>query len=298
MQSTLKGIILAGGAGTRLHPLTSAVSKQLLPVYNKPMVYYPLATLMLAGIREILLITTPTDRESFERLLGDGSQIGLSIRYAEQPTPGGLAQAFTIGRDFIGPHRSCLVLGDNIFFGAHFVDALRAAASRTTGATVFAYRVHDPERYGVVELDADGRALSLEEKPQQPRSQYAVTGLYFFDNDVVEIASTLQPSARGELEITDVIRAYLTRDRLTVQKLARGNAWLDTGTQQSLIQASQYVQAIEDRQGTMIGCLEEIAFQRRYITAAQLERLASAMTSSPYGQYLRQVLEESRGPAV
>jgi glucose-1-phosphate thymidylyltransferase len=260
------------------------------------MVYYPLATLMLAGIREILLITTPTDRESFERLLGDGSQLGISILYAEQPTPGGLAQAFTIGREFIGSHRSCLVLGDNIFFGAHFGEALRKAANRTSGATVFAYRVQDPERYGVVELDTDGRAVSLEEKPQQPRSQYAVTGLYFFDNDVVDIAAKLQPSARGELEIIDVIQTYLTRNRLTVQKLARGNAWLDTGTQQSLIQASQYVQAIEDRQGTMIGCLEEIAFQRRYITATQLERLADSMPSSPYGLYLRQVLEESRGP--
>lgn len=293
MSSSLKGIILAGGAGTRLYPLTGAMSKQLLPVYNKPMVYYPLSTLMLAGIRDVLLITTPADRPSFEHLLGDGSRIGISIQYAEQPHPGGLAQAFTIGRRFIGSDRSCLVLGDNIFFAAHFGDVLRTAAERATGATVFGYRVHDPERYGVVELDSDGRAIGLEEKPTRPRSRLAVTGLYFYDTQVVDIAADLRPSARGELEITDVNRVYLQQRQLHVETLARGTAWLDTGTQQSLMQASQYVQAIEERQSTMIGCLEEIAYQRQYITATQLEGLAASMQSSPYGQYLLQILEES-----
>ena len=293
----MKGIILAGGAGTRLHPLTSGVSKQLLPVYNKPMVYYPLSTLMLAGIRTVLVITTPWDQASFQRLLGDGSQIGLSITYAEQPDPLGLAQAFTIGRDFIGDDRVCLVLGDNIFFGAHFGDALRTAASRPTGATVFGYRVHDPERYGVVEFDGRGRAISLEEKPIRPRSRYAVTGLYFYDNRVVDIAAALRPSARGEYEITDINRIYLESDELNVQKLARGTAWLDTGTQESLIQASQYVQAIEERQGTMIGCIEEIAFQRGYISAEQLAARADEMKASRYGDYLRRLLDDARPPA-
>lgn len=293
----MKGIILAGGAGTRLHPLTTALSKQLLPIYSKPMVYYPLSTLMLAGIRTILVITTPWDRQAFERLLGDGSRIGLSIRYAEQPEPGGLAQAFTIGRTFIGTDRTCLVLGDNIFFGAHFSDSLRAAVNRPTGATIFGYRVHNPQRYGVVEMDADGRVIGLEEKPQRPRSHYAVTGLYFYDNDVVDIAAGLRPSARGELEITDVNRAYLARNALQVEILGRGTAWLDTGTQESLMQASHYVQAIEERQGTMIGCLEEIAFQRQYITADQLAAIAEGMHASPYGQYLRRILGETRQEA-
>ncbi len=287
----LKGIILAGGSGSRLHPLTRAVSKQLVPIYSKPMVYYPLSTLMLAGIRDVLVITTPHEQEGFRRLLGEGSEIGLRISYAAQPKPEGLAQAFIIGRDFVGGDRVALALGDNIFYGAHFSDYLRNAAARETGATVFGYRVRDPERYGVVEFDGGGRAVSLEEKPAKPKSPYAVTGLYFYDNQVLDIAAGLTPSARGELEITDVNRTYLERDQLCVEKLARGIAWLDTGTHESLVQASHFIQAIEERQGLMVACLEEIAYRMGYITRDDLERLARAMRSSAYGQYLSQVLE-------
>ena len=288
----LKGIILAGGSGSRLHPVTRAVSKQLVPIYNKPMVYYPLSTLMLAGIRDVLVITTPHEQEGFRRLLGDGSEIGLRITYAAQPSPDGLAQAFLIGRDFIGRDRVALALGDNVFYGAHFSDYLRVAATREDGATVFGYQVRDPERYGVVELDATGRPVSLEEKPKAPRSSLAVTGLYFYDNHVVDIAATLKPSARGELEITDVNRAYLDRGQLFVERLARGIAWLDTGTHEALMQAANYIQAIEDRQGLMVACVEEIAFRMGYISAADLARLAKAMASSGYGQYLSRILEQ------
>jgi len=287
----LKGIILAGGSGSRLHPLTRAVSKQLMPIYNKPMVYYPLSTLMLSGIRHVLVITTPHEQEGFRRLLGDGQELGLQIEYAPQPSPDGLAQAFLIGREFIGPDRVCLALGDNIFYGAHFSDYLRAAGARQTGATVFGYWVRDPERYGVVSFDGAGRAVSLEEKPRQPKSSYAVTGLYFYDNDVVAMASALKPSARGELEITDVNRTYLERGQLHVEKLTRGIAWLDTGTHDALMQASNYVHAIEERQGLMVACLEEIAFRMGYITAGDLARLARGMESSTYGQYLLRILE-------
>jgi len=287
----LKGIILAGGSGSRLHPLTKAVSKQLVPIYNKPMVYYPLANLMLSGIRHVLVITTPHERDGFRRLLGDGSEIGLQIEYASQPSPDGLAQAFIIGREFVGPDRVALALGDNLFYGAHFSDYLRRAADRDTGATVFGYQVRDPERYGVVEFDASGRAVSLEEKPEHPKSSFAVTGLYFYDNQVVDIAAGLAPSARGELEITDVNRTYLERGQLHVEKLARGIAWLDTGTHESLMQASSYIQAIEERQGLMVACLEEIAYRMGYITASDLSRLARAMESSAYGRYLFRVLE-------
>jgi glucose-1-phosphate thymidylyltransferase len=290
----LKGIILAGGTGSRLHPLTRAVSKQLVPIYNKPMVYYPLATLMLSGIRHILVITTPHDQDGFRRLLGDGTEIGLQIEYASQPSPDGLAQAFIIGRKFIGADRVALALGDNIFYGAHFSDYLRSAAARETGATVFGYQVRDPERYGVVEFDASGRAVSLEEKPAKPKSSFAVTGLYFYDNQVVDIASQLKPSARGELEITDVNRTYLERGQLHVEKLARGIAWLDTGTHDSLMQASNYIHAIEERQGLMVACLEEIAYRMGYISAGDLARLARAMESSAYGQYLVSMLEHER----
>jgi glucose-1-phosphate thymidylyltransferase len=288
----LKGIILAGGSGSRLHPLTRAVSKQLVPIYNKPMVYYPLSTLMLAGIRSVLLITTPHEQEAFRRLLGDGSAIGMRIEYAAQPRPDGLAQAFIIGREFIGADRVTLALGDNIFYGAHFSDYLRSAAARESGATVFGYQVRDPERYGVVEFDERGRAVSLEEKPEQPRSSYAVTGLYFYDNQVVEIAAQLAPSPRGELEITDVNRHYLERSALHVEKLARGIAWLDTGTIEALMQASNYIQAVEERQGLMVACLEEIAYRMGYISASDLEALARAMHSSAYGRYLARVLEQ------
>jgi len=287
----LKGIILAGGTGSRLHPLTRAVSKQLMPIYNKPMVYYPLSTLMLSGIREVLVITTPHEQDGFRRLLGDGAEIGLRIQYAAQPSPEGLAQALIIGRAFVGPDRVALALGDNIFYGAHLSDYLRSAAARETGATVFGYQVRDPERYGVVEFDGSGRALSLEEKPAKPKSSYAVTGLYFYDNDVLDIAAALRPSGRGELEITDVNRTYMTRGDLIVEKLPRGIAWLDTGTHDSLMQASNFIHAIEERQGLMVACLEEIAYRMGYITAAELTALARSMESSAYGQYLFRVLE-------
>ena len=287
----LKGIILAGGSGSRLHPLTRAVSKQLMPIYNKPMVYYPLSTLMLSGIRQILVITTPHEQESFKRLLGDGAEIGLRFEYAVQPSPEGLAQSFLIGRDFIGADRVTLALGDNIFYGANLSDYLNRAATRESGATIFGYQVRDPERYGVVEFDTSGRAVSLEEKPEKPKSSYAVTGLYFYDNQVIDIASRLKPSARGELEITDVNRTYLERGQLHVEKLTRGIAWLDTGTHHSLMQAASYIQAIEERQGLMVACLEEIAFRMGYINAGDLARLARAMESSEYGQYLFRVLE-------
>jgi glucose-1-phosphate thymidylyltransferase len=298
MANTLKGIILAGGSGSRLHPVTRGISKQLIPVYNKPMVYYPLSTLMLAGIRDVLVITTPHEQDGFQRLLGDGSAIGLSITYAAQPKPEGLAQAFVIGRRFIGGDRVALALGDNIFYGAHFSDDLRRASERPQGATVFAYQVRDPERYGVVEFGPDGRAKSLEEKPQAPRSPWAVTGLYFYDNQVVDIASTLRPSARGEFEITDVNRTYLQRGELHVERLARGTAWLDTGTHTALMQAASYVQAIEERQGLMVACVEEIAYRMGHIGVEQLLSLARAMGSSSYGAYLLHVAELEAGHAV
>ena len=288
----MKGIILAGGSGSRLYPVTRGVSKQLLPVFDKPMVYYPLSTLMLAGIRDVLVITTPHEQELFKRLLGDGASLGLSIEYAVQPEPQGLAQAFIIGRDFVGSDRAALALGDNIFYGAHLSDYLRSAAARTSGATVFAYRVRDPERYGVVEFDSSGRAIGIEEKPAAPKSPFAVTGLYFYDNRVLDIAASLKPSARGELEITDVNRVYLERGALHVEQLARGIAWLDTGTHASLTQASSFIQAIQERQGLMVACLEEIAYHMNYITAGDLERLARGMETSSYGQYLLQVLDE------
>jgi glucose-1-phosphate thymidylyltransferase len=288
----LKGIILAGGSGSRLHPLTRAVSKQLLPIYNKPLIYYPLSSLMLAGIRDILVITTPHEQDGFRRLLGDGSDLGLAIQYAAQPAPEGLAQAFLIGRDFIGADRVSLALGDNIFYGAHFSDYLRNASGREHGATVFGYQVRDPERYGVVEFSERGEAVGLEEKPAHPKSSFAVTGLYFFDNQVVDIAAGLRPSARGELEITDVNRTYLDRGQLFVEKLARGIAWLDTGTHESLVQATNFVQAVEERQGQMIGCPEEIAYRLRYISRSDLERGSRTMRGSPYGQYLLRLLEE------
>jgi len=287
----LKGIVLAGGSGSRLHPMTRAVSKQLMPVYSKPMIYYPLSTLMLSGIRQVLMITTPHEQDGFKRLLGDGSEIGLEITYAAQPSPDGLAQAFIIGREFVGADRVALALGDNIFYGAHFSGYLRQASARESGATVFGYQVRDPERYGVVEFDKAGRAVSLEEKPTAPKSSYAVTGLYFYDNQVVDFAAALEPSVRGELEITDVNRMYLDRGTLHVEKLARGIAWLDTGTHDSLMQASNYIHAIEERQGLMVACLEEIAYRMGYITAAEVARLARAMGSSAYGQYLIRMLE-------
>ena len=290
----MKGIVLAGGSGTRLHPLTVSVSKQLLPVYDKPMIYYPLSVLMIAGIREILVITTPHDAEQFRRLLGDGSQWGLSLAWAEQPRPEGLAQAFLIGRDFVGSDRVALVLGDNIFYGYGFSAMLRRAMARDRGATVFGYQVQDPERYGVVELDADGRALTIEEKPARPRSDFAVTGLYFYDNDVLDIAAGVTPSARGEVEITDVNRAYLDRGDLFVEPMGRGFAWLDTGTVDSLLQAGQFVQTIEARQGMKIAAPEEIAWRHGWIDDAEMAAAGSRLEKSGYGAYLLRLLETGR----
>lgn len=287
----MKGIILAGGTGSRLHPVTRGISKQLVPVYDKPMIYYPLSVLMLAGIRNILIITTPHEADGFKRLLGDGSEIGLALKYAEQAKPEGLAHAFIIGKHFIGADRVALILGDNIFYGHDLQKVLQTVASRETGATIFRYHVRDPHRYGVISFDANGQPNAIEEKPENPLSNYAVTGLYFYDNDVVRIADGLTPSMRGELEITDVTRAYLDTDTLHVETLGRGFAWLDTGTHESLLQASNYVYAIEERQGLKIACIEEIAYRLGYIDADAFRELASTLSSTSYGQYLLQVLE-------
>jgi len=291
-QPNYRGIILAGGSGTRLYPVTHAIAKSLLPVYDKPMVYYPLSTLMLAGIREILLISTPEDLPRFQHLLGDGSRYGVHFQYAPQPKPEGIAQAFLIGKEFIGSASCALVLGDNIFYGHDLVKELHAATLQPKGARVFAYPVHDPERYGVVEFDAQGKALSIEEKPKRPKSRYAVTGLYFYDRQVVDIAASLKPSQRGELEITDVNRAYLERNQLNVCVMGRGTAWLDTGTHEALMEASLFIQTLEKRQGLMVACPEEIAYRSGYITAAQLEALAAPMRNNGYGAYLLQLLRE------
>lgn len=288
-----KGIILAGGSGTRLHPATLAISKQLLPVYDKPMVYYPLSTLMLAGIQDILIISTPQDTPRFEQLLGDGSQWGLNLQYAVQASPDGLAQAFIIGEDFIGNDPSALVLGDNIFYGHDFHKPLASAMERNAGASVFAYHVHDPERYGVAEFNADGKVLSLEEKPTVPKSNYAVTGLYFYDQQVVELARNLEPSPRGELEITDLNRLYLEQGELHVEIMGRGYAWLDTGTHESLLDAGQFISTLEKRQGLKVACPEEIAFRKKWIDAGQLEKLAQPLTKNGYGQYLMRILNET-----
>ena len=288
---TRKGIILAGGAGTRLYPATKSISKQMLPIYDKPMIYYPLSTLMLAGIRDILIISTPTDIGCFERLLGDGAQIVISIRYAVQPTPGGLAEAFIIGREFVAKDQVCLILGDNIFFGQGFQEMLTRVAKKRSGATVFAYQVNDPERYGIVEFDRSGRAISIVEKPREPKSRFAVTGLYFYDNEVLDIAAGLTPSARGELEITDINAEYMRRDQLSVERFGRGFAWLDTGTHEALLQAAHFVQVIEKRQAMKIACLEEVAFRKGFITAEQVAALAAELNGD-YGAYLRSVIME------